>query len=73
MENSFPHLAQDIRLRRRELKLSQVELALLAGVSERWIREFEHGKDSVRLDKLTQVLHVLGMQLRADVRGLEGS
>ncbi len=61
-------LGADIRARRRSLGLNQHDLAELSGTSERFIRDLEHGKSSVRLDKLTAVLSVLGLQLRAEAR-----
>ncbi|SDB93527.1 transcriptional regulator, y4mF family [Raineyella antarctica] len=61
-------LAQDVRRRRRELGLTQVDAAELAGVSERFVRLVEGGKDSVRLDKLEMLLATLGLELRAGVR-----
>lgn len=61
-------LAQDVRRRRRELGLTQVDAAELAGVSERFVRLVEGGKDSVRLDKLEALLETLGLELRAGVR-----
>lgn len=61
-------LGADIRDRRRALGLNQHDLAELSGTSERFIRDLEHGKSTVRLDKLTAVLEVLGLQLRAEAR-----
>ncbi|MGO0575557.1 helix-turn-helix transcriptional regulator [Ornithinimicrobium panacihumi] len=49
--------------RRRELGLRQSDLAELADVSERFVRELEAGKASVRLDKVRPVLDALGLQL----------
>lgn len=49
--------------RRRELGLRQVDVAELAGVSERFVRLLESGKRSVRLDKVEPVLDVLGLRL----------
>ena len=46
--------------RRRALGLRQADLA---GVSERFVRELEGGKPSVRLDLLVRVLNVLGLEL----------
>lgn len=56
-------LGQAMKARRHALGLNQRELALLAGVGERLVHEVEHGKSSVRLDKLVSVLRVLGLQL----------
>lgn len=61
-------LPQDVRRRRRELGLTQVDAAELAGVSERFVRLVEGGKASVRLDKLEALLETLGLELRAGVR-----
>ena len=61
-------LGRDIRDRRRSLGLRQRDLADLAGTAERFIRELEHGKPSVRLDKVVAVLAALGLDLRALAR-----
>lgn len=61
-------LAQDVRSRRKSLRLTQRDLADLSGASERFIRELEHGKLTVRLDVLTAVLQALGLELRAELR-----
>ncbi|SDL14601.1 type II toxin-antitoxin system Y4mF family antitoxin [Tessaracoccus oleiagri] len=62
-------LAHDVRRRRRELGLTQPQLADLAGVSERFVRALEAGKQSVQLDRVQAVLEALGLELRAEVRG----
>ncbi len=61
-------LADDVRQRRKELGLTQVDAAELAGVSERFVRLVESGKQSVRLDKLEALLGALGLELRAALR-----
>ena len=61
-------LADGVRSRRRALRLTQRDLADLSGVSERFIRELEHGKVTVRLDALSAVLLALGLELRAELR-----
>lgn len=48
---------------RREAGLSQQDVALLADVSERFVRAFESGKGSVHLDKAIAVLSVVGFDL----------
>lgn len=55
--------ANAIRSRRRHLGLDQVELADLAGVSERFVYSLEIGKRTVQLDKVVAVLAALGMHL----------
>lgn len=61
-------MGADVRARRRDLGLTQQAAADLAGVSERFVRQVETGKKTVRLDKLTDLLEALGLELRAQVR-----
>lgn len=61
-------LAVDVRARRKDLGLTQVEVAELADVSARFVMELEQGKPTVRLDKLTAVLDAMGLTLRTEVR-----
>ena len=56
-------LAEFIKEKRKQLKLSQPELAEKAGVGLRFLRELENGKDSVRLDKVNQVLALFGAKV----------
>jgi transcriptional regulator with XRE-family HTH domain len=51
--------------RRRELGLTQRELAALAAVSERSVQSLEAGKLSLRADVLTKILSALGLVLVA--------
>lgn len=53
-----------VRRRRMQLGLRQEELADLAGCSERFVHTLEAGKPTVRLDKVLDVLRVLGMHLQ---------
>ncbi|MEI6165651.1 MAG: type II toxin-antitoxin system Y4mF family antitoxin [bacterium] len=52
-----------IKKRRRDLKLTQKDLADRAGVGLRFIREMEQGKISLRLDKVNQVLALFGHRM----------
>ena len=61
-------LAVDLQMRRRELGLTQRDLAELAGVSERFVREVESGKTSVHLDKVVALLTALGLRLSWGLR-----
>ena len=56
-------LARVVRERREELGLRQSELADLSGCSQRFVHTVEHGKSSLRLDKVLDVLEVLGLDL----------
>ncbi len=56
-------LGSAIRTRRRALKLTQLELAALANCGPAFLYQLETGKRSVRLEKVIEVLHVLGLQI----------
>ncbi|MFN4885070.1 MAG: helix-turn-helix transcriptional regulator [Bacteroidota bacterium] len=52
-----------IKEKRKQLKLTQPELAERAGVGLRFVRELEQGKQTVQLDKVNQVLSLFGSEL----------
>ncbi|MDA3800280.1 MAG: helix-turn-helix transcriptional regulator [Kiritimatiellae bacterium] len=54
------NLIKFIKSRRKELKMTQVELAERAGVGLRFIRDLEQGKQTIRVDKVNQVLMLFG-------------
>ena len=56
-------LGDAVRRRRKALKLTQAELARLAGCGPVFIFAVEHAKPTVRLGKLVDVLQVLGLEL----------
>ena len=64
MENEN-NLGQLIKQKRKKLKLTQVDLAQKAGVGLRFLRELESGKTTLRMDKVNQVLNLLGYELTA--------
>jgi y4mF family transcriptional regulator len=53
-------LRQFVKKRRKDLGLTQCDLADRAGVGLRFIRDLEQGKPSLRLDKVNQVLALFG-------------
>ena len=61
--NMSTDIAKFIKERRNQLKLTQPELAERAGVGLRFVRELEHGKQTVQLDKVNQVLALFGSEL----------
>jgi y4mF family transcriptional regulator len=52
-----------IKERRRTMGLTQKDLADRAGVGLRFIRDLEQGKESLRLDKVNQVLALFGHRM----------
>jgi y4mF family transcriptional regulator len=65
-------LVSFIKERRKALGLTQCDLADRAGVGLRFIRDLEQGKQSLRLDKVNQVLALFGQQMKPAPFRLEG-
>jgi y4mF family transcriptional regulator len=56
-------LAEFVRDRRKAAQLTQVELAMRSGVGLRFVRDLEQGKESLRMDKVEQLLLLFGHEL----------
>lgn len=56
-------LIEFVKKSRKELGLTQVQLAENAGVGLRFIRDLEQGKKTLRMDKVNQVLFLFGHKL----------
>lgn len=56
-------LAAAVRARRKALGVTQIELARLAGCGPVFVYALESGKKTLRLDKLIDVLEVLGLEI----------
>ncbi|KHJ39386.1 transcriptional regulator, y4mF family [Pedobacter glucosidilyticus] len=57
-------LSQFVKERRKSHQLTQEDLSFKAGVGLRFIRDLEQGKESLRLDKVNQVLSLFGHELQ---------
>lgn len=66
MEKELPHIAAFVKYRREQANLTQEELSNKAGVGLRFIRDLEQGKETLRIDKVNQVLALFGAQMRAE-------
>lgn len=58
-------LSEFVKEKRSAANLTQPELAEKAGVGLRFVRELEQGKETMRLDKVNQVLQLFGYQVGA--------
>ncbi len=58
-------LSEFVKEKRRLAHLTQPELSEKAGVGLRFVRELEQGKETLRLDKVNQVLQLFGYQVGA--------
>ncbi|WOC53183.1 transcriptional regulator (plasmid) [Bergeyella porcorum] len=60
------NISNFIKEKRKQLGITQIELAERAGVGLRFVRELEQGKQTVRLDKVNQVLSLFGAESRSN-------
>lgn len=56
-------LRQFVKGKRKSLGLTQEDLSFKAGVGLRFVRDLEQGKQSLRMDKVNQVLSLFGHEL----------
>ncbi len=62
-------LREVVRARRRELGLSQEDLADVIGAHRAFVSQFERGRTDARLDLVLKLLHALGLDV--DLRARE--
>jgi y4mF family transcriptional regulator len=56
-------LSKYVKEKRKEYGLTQVDLSQKSGVGLRFVRELEQGKETLRLDKVNQVLALFGSEM----------
>lgn len=56
-------MGEAIRDRRKALRLTQEKLASLAGCTQLFIYEVEHGKTNPRFKNLLELIRILGLQM----------
>jgi len=63
MRENLTDLSKHIKSKRKQTKLTQLALAMKAGVGLRFLRDLEQGKLSLRMDKVNDVLRLFGETL----------
>jgi y4mF family transcriptional regulator len=63
MEYSPHTISLFLKERRKRTGLTQADLAVKAGVGLRFVRDMEQGKNTLRMDKVNQVLKLFGYEL----------
>jgi y4mF family transcriptional regulator len=61
----YQSLSKYVKQMRKQYGLTQVDLSEKSGVGLRFIRELEQGKQTLRMDKVNQVLILFGTELGA--------
>ncbi|MFN7676271.1 helix-turn-helix transcriptional regulator [Flavobacterium sp.] len=63
MKENLNGISVYVKTKRKQNKLTQPELALKAGVGLRFVRDLEQGKNTLRMDKVNDVLRLFGEEL----------
>jgi y4mF family transcriptional regulator len=63
MKKNLNDISIHVKKKRRQSKLTQPEMALKAGVGLRFVRDLEQGKNTMRIDKVNDVLRLFGETL----------
>ena len=63
---STKQLGTAIRAKRKQLKVTQAELAMTCGTGLRFIVDLEKGKPTCQIGKILRILQSLGVSLRID-------
>jgi y4mF family transcriptional regulator len=56
-------LSKYVKAMRKQYNLTQVELSEKSGAGLRFVRELEQGKETLRLDKVNQILNLFGSEV----------
>ena len=59
------NLSITVKMLRKQYNLTQEELSLKSGVGLRFVRDLEQGKETLRLDKVNQLLDFLNYEMVA--------
>ena len=59
------HLSITVKMLRKQYNLTQEELSLKSGVGLRFVRDIEQGKETLRLDKVNQLLDFFNYEMVA--------
>lgn len=59
------NLSTTVKMLRKQFNLTQEELSLKSGVGLRFVRDLEQGKETLRLDKVNQLLDFFNYEMVA--------
>ena len=59
------NLSTTVKMLRKQYNLTQEELSLKSGVGLRFVRNLEQGKETLRLDKVNQLLDLFNYEMFA--------
>lgn len=66
-------VGKTVKARRKELGISQVDLAEMSGISLATIKNIERGKGNPSYETIVRIMDVLGMEINFTVRSPFGN
>lgn len=66
-------LGATVRARRKQLKVTQKELAMACGTGLRFIVDLEKGKPTCQFGKLLHVIQALGLKVQIDLPDVDAA
>jgi HTH-type transcriptional regulator/antitoxin HipB len=64
--NKIENIAQIVKYHRKKAGLNQQELSKLAGVGKTAVFDIEKGKETIQLDTIRKILHVLNITIKLE-------
>jgi len=64
-------LGDIIKSRRKELKITQIDLALISEISTKQLSNIEQGKVSPTIDMLSKICETLGFSIELKIKGID--
>ena len=64
-------IAKLITQRRKQLNITQIELALLSELSTRQLSDIETAKVSTTIDTLSKICETLGLSIELKIKGID--
>jgi transcriptional regulator with XRE-family HTH domain len=65
------NLAEIIKERRKQLKITQIDLAELSDISTRQLSDIETAQANTTIDTLGKICETLGLSIELKIKGLE--
>ena len=58
-----------VKHKRKQLNITQPQLAALSGTGVRFVSDLENGKPTMQIGKILEIIHVLGLDVYISERG----
>jgi len=63
------NIGTQVKHKRKQLCITQPQLAAMSGTGVRFISDLENGKPTMQIGKILEIIHVLGLDVYISERG----